>query len=188
MTVPRRLLVGYELVIRTILTILTALAVFPIMSPVHGQALDLLAGVVGDEPICALTPDRATTIFGISSRNHQQEDGLVMEFSHHGLALYFGLLGESPENPRLMNVTLYAADRDGFMAYRGHFLDTIASGTRSDPVKRLLRSARAEIVSDDTERLVARLAGFELEIRFASDVIDRVTLDCPAENATGDGA
>jgi hypothetical protein len=180
-------LVGYEFVIRIILTILTAVAVFPLMSPAYGQALDLLVGVVDDEPICYLTPDRATAVFGISSRNHQEEDRLVMEFSHHGLTLHFVALDPSQES-RLMSVTLYAADRDGFMGYRGHFLDTVASGTRSDPVKRLLRSARAEILSEDTEHLVARLEGFELEIRFVSDVIDQVTLECSAENVTGDGA
>ncbi len=173
--------------IRIILTILTAFAVYPLMSPAYGQALDLLVGVVDDEPICALTPDRATAVFGISSRNHQEEEAFVMEFSHHGLALHFVALDPSQES-RLLRVTLYAADRDGFMGYRGHFLDPVASGTRSDPVKRLLRSARAEILSEDTEHLVAGLEGFELEIRFVSDVIDQVTLDCPADDMAGDGA
>ena len=146
------------------------------------DGLDVLGGTAGERPICSLTPPDATTLFGIPSRNLAAPDGFTMEFSHHGLVLEFS---ESSERGRLGALTVYAVDREGFVGYRGHFLGTVANGTRSDPVRRLLRLARADIARDDAELVHARLDGYELEIGFVYDMIDWARLVCAPSGARG---
>ena len=146
------------------------------------EGLDVLAGTAGELPLCALTPDEATAVFGIPSRNLAAPDAFTMEFSHHGLVLEFS---EPSAEGRLGALTVFAVDRDGFMGYRGHFLGTISNGTRSDPVRRLLRLARAEIARDEPDLMHARFADFELEIGFVYDMIDWARLVCVPPPTSG---
>ena len=142
----------------------------------------MLAGTAGEVPVCALTPGEATAMFGIPSRNHAAPDGFTMEFSHHGLVLEFS---DASAEGRLGALTVFAVDRDGFMGYRGHFLGTVSNGTRSGPVRRLLRLARAEIARDEPDLVHARFEDFDLEIGFVYDMIDWARLLCAAPSTSG---
>jgi hypothetical protein len=145
------------------------------------QGLDLLAGRAGTVDICAFAPEEAIDAFGIPSRMVVDDPHMRLEFSHHGFVLVFSAAHESTA---LDSATVYAVDRDGYRGYHGHFLGTVANGTRSEPVRRLLRSARADITRDEPERIEARLQGFELAIGFLYDAIDWVTLTCPSDPDT----
>lgn len=139
------------------------------------EGLDVLEGRAGSFSICSLTPGEATEVFGIPSRNVAGTDGFIMEFSHQGLVLEFS---DASAQGTLRTLTVFAVDRDGYVGYRGHFLGTVASGTQSAPIRRLLRLARAEIARDEPDLVHARLQGFELEIGFVYDRIDWARLAC----------
>lgn len=165
-------------IISALLAALSALSLLSFSAVGTAQGVDLLTGTAGDVALCSFTPTEATTIFGIPSRNHVDEMGLIMEFSHHGFSLWFPAAQAPTEEAPLGEATVYAVDRDGFMGYRGHFLGTVANGTRREPVRRILRSARAEITLDEADKIVATLPEFDLEIGFVYDAIDYVTLRC----------
>lgn len=171
----RRALVGYALVKRTLLRAALLLAIAGWASLTNAQSIDLLTGRVDNAPLCALSADAATELFGIPSRKVDSDANLVIEYAHRGFILRFPT--DAPD-ATLAEVEVYPVNRNGIMGYRGHFLGTVASGTTREPVERILRSVRAEIVSDDVDTVAARGDGFELEIAFLYGVIDIVTFRC----------
>ena len=160
---------------RTLQRALAALVVLAGAS--HGAAvgLDLLSGSAGETELCSLTTATTTELFGIPSRVYIDSGQAIVEYSHRGFVLRF--TGEDVAAP-LATVSVYPVDRDGFMGYRGHFFGTVASGTAREPVERILRSVRAEVVADEPDAVVARREGFELHIAFLYGVIDTVDLVC----------
>lgn len=170
-----RALVGYALVKRTLLRAALFFTIAGWASLVNAQSIDLLTGTVEDAPLCSLTAEAAAELFGIPSRKVDGEANLVIEYAHRGFILRFA--GDAPD-ATLAEVEVYPVNRDGIMGYRGHFLGTVASGTARGPVERILRSIRAEIVSDQADGLKARGDGFDLEIAFLYGVIDVVTFRC----------
>lgn len=157
---------------------LRAIATLVVLAGGHAglaQGVDLLTGRAADAPLCSLTAATAVELFGIPSRAHVEDGTTVVEYSHRGFVLRFA--NEEAGAP-LAKITVYPVDRDGFMGYRGHFLGTVASGTAREPVERILRSARAEIVTDDPGSVTARLEGFDLDVAFLYGVIDEVELIC----------
>ena len=172
-------LIGYALVKRTLQRALATLTLLAGMTAVAAQGVDLLTGWADETELCAFTPATAVELFGIPSRAYAEDDQAVIEYSHRGFVLRFP--GDDVVAP-LDTITVYPVDRDGFMGFRGHFLGTVASGTAREPVERILRSVRAEIVSDEPDVIVARRKTFDLHIAFLYGVIDTVELACELED------
>ena len=163
---------------RFLLSITLAVALLAVGNVGAARGIDLLTGTSEEIALCALTPASAVDLFGIPSRAYVESGATVIAYHHRGFDLRFA--AEDATAP-LATITVYPVDRDGFMGYRGHFLGTIASGTAREPVKRILRSVQAEIVSDAPDRLSARREGFELTIAFLYGVIDIVELACEVD-------
>ena len=166
---------GYAFVTRILLPIALAVALLAGGNLGAARGVDLLTGTTEELALCSLTPASAVDLFGIPSRAYVESGAAVIAYHHRGFDLRFA--AEDAAAP-LATITVYPVDRDGFMGYRGHFLGTIASGTAREPVKRILRSVQAEIVSDAPETLSARREGFALTIAFLYGVIDTVELAC----------